>query len=78
MKAQSINDEVVKTVKINKSVRVKIAAICKTVGKTHSEKLQMVRNYLKNCKEVKAIVMIGNTINVHTSGECASTYTYSI
>jgi hypothetical protein len=77
-KTISINDEIISTSKVNKAVRKGIARICQTSGLTPNEKTEQVKRYLANNRDVRAIVQIGNTLNVHTKGECASHYTYSL
>jgi len=77
-KTISINDEIISTTKLTKPQRKGIARICQTSQLTASEKLAQVKRYLANTKDVRAIVLTDNVINVFTSGECSSQYTFSI
>jgi hypothetical protein len=74
----SINDEIISTTKLTKPQRKGIARICQLSALTANEKLAQVKRYLANTKDVRAIVLNENQINVFTSGECSSQYTFSI
>jgi hypothetical protein len=77
-KTISINDETIPTTKINKMIRKGIARICQNSVLNQTEKVAQVKRYLANTKDIRAIVQNGNTLNVFTSGECASQYSYSL
>jgi len=74
----SINDEIISTTKLTKPQRKGIARICQSSALTPNDKLAQVKRYLANTKDVRAIVLSENVINVFTSGECASQYSYSL
>ena len=74
----SINDEIISTTKLTKPQRKGIARICQSPALTTNDKLAQVKRYLQNTKDVRAIVLHENTLNVYTSGECSSQYTFSI
>ena len=74
----SLNDEAPRTCQITATHRKGVRDICKTPGLTVAEKLQKVKSYLKNVRKVGAILLIGNQIQIHTSGSLNSTYTYSL
>jgi len=74
----SINDEIISTTKLTKPQRKGIARICQSTALTVNEKVAQVKRYLQNTKDVRAIVLNENTLNVFTSGECASQYSFSI
>jgi len=77
-KTISINDETIPTTKINKQIRKGIARICQNSVLNQTEKVAQVKRYLANTQNIRAIVQTENTLNVFTSGECASQYTYSL
>jgi hypothetical protein len=77
MRPISINNETRTTTKISKSLRTKIAEICKSTIPS-SEKVAKVKAMLQNTKDIAAIVTIGQKLNIHTSGKFSSTYTYSL
>ena len=77
-KTISVNDEITLTSKLSKAHRKGIARICQISTLTGTEKLAQVKRYLQNVKDLRAVTVIGNTLNVFTSGELASHYTYSI
>ena len=74
----SINDEIISTTKLTKPQRKGIARICQSTALTANEKVAQVKRYLSNTKVVRAIVLNECSLNVFTSGECSSQYTFSI
>lgn len=77
-KTISVNDEIQLTSKLSKAHRKGIARICQISTLTGTEKLAQVKRYLQNVKDIRAINISGKDLNVFTSGELASHYTYSI
>lgn len=77
-KTISINDEIISTSKLSKAHRKGIARITSVKTTTGTEKLAQVKRYLQNVKDLRAVTLTENAINVFTSGECASHYTFSI
>lgn len=77
-KTISINDEIISTSKLTKAHRKGIARITSVKTLTGTEKLNQVKRYLQNVRDLRAVTLTESVINVYTSGECASHYTFSI
>jgi hypothetical protein len=77
-KTISINDEIISTSKLTKAHRKGIARITSVKTSTGTEKLNQVKRYLQNVRDLRAVTLTESVINVYTSGECASHYTFSI
>ena len=77
-KTISLNDEIISTSKLTKAHRKGIARITSVKTTTGTEKLNQVKRYLQNVRDLRAVTLTENAINVFTSGECASHYTFSI
>ena len=77
-RAISLNDQAPSTTQITLAHRKGVRQICKTEGLTPEQKLVRVKDYLKNVKRVGAILLQGNEIVIHTSGNLNSTYSFSI
>jgi len=76
-KTISLNDEITTTTKLTKAHRKGIARICQITTLTGIEKLEQVKRYLQNVRDLRTVTLT-DTLNVYTSGECASQYTFSI